>query len=87
VTIDVSNAQCPPQLQPGYNPCHHRDQHYVFFMTRRDEICVRLHSLASKRMARIVLRMHATMTETQKLSIIGVLLLLCGTLGILVMMR
>jgi hypothetical protein len=38
-------------------------------------------------MARIVLRMHGTMTETQKLSIIGVLLLLCGTLGILVMMR
>jgi hypothetical protein len=59
VAIDVSNAQCPPQLQPGYNPCHHCEQHYVFFMTRRDEICVRLHSLASKRMARIVLRMHA----------------------------
>jgi len=80
-------ALCPPGLQSGYDPCRHLIRRLVFSMTHGDEICVRLHSLNTKRLGLDRAERSRAMSDSAKLQIVGVLLLICGTLGLLVMMR
>jgi len=58
--------------------------------SRKPEVSIvltRLQSASQKFVARFVLNGPATMSDSTRLQIVGILLLLCGALGIIAVMR
>ena len=85
--VKAASRLCPRALQRGYDRRHHNRKVRVFQETRTAGCPHELTIVVSETRGALRAEGAATMTDSTRLQIVAILMLICGALGIIVVMR